>query len=66
MLLALSTSGRDRLAVLLALVTVACLGAAFMPGKGTHFLMPGPLASAHGAIENCGACPQLDSGRRGG
>jgi hypothetical protein len=49
-------SRRDRLAVLLALVTIACLGAAFLLGKGTHFLMPGPLASAHGAIENCSAC----------
>jgi hypothetical protein len=56
MLLALSSSGRDRLAMLLALVTVVCLGSAFVLGKGTHFLMPGPLASAHGAIENCGAC----------
>ncbi len=47
---------RDRLAVLLALVTVACLCAAFILSKGTHFLMPGPLASVHGAIENCSAC----------
>ncbi len=49
-------SRRDRLAVLLALVTVVCLSAAFFLAKGTQFLMPGPLASAHGAIENCGAC----------
>ena len=47
---------RDRLAVLLALVTVVCLGAAFLLSKGTQFLMPGPLTSAHGAIENCSAC----------
>jgi hypothetical protein len=47
---------RDRLAVLLALVTVVCLGSAFFLSKGTQFLMPGPLASAHGAIEKCGAC----------
>ena len=47
---------RDRLAVLLALVTVVCLGSAFFLSKGTQFLMPGPLASAHGAIENCSAC----------
>ncbi len=51
-----SGSRRDRLAVLLALVTVVCLGSAFFLSKGTQFLMPGPLASAHGAIENCSAC----------
>ena len=49
-------SRRDRLAVLLALVTVVCLGSAFFLAKDTQFLMPGPLASAHGAIENCSAC----------
>jgi hypothetical protein len=47
---------RDRLAVLLALVTVVCLGAAFVLAKDTQFLMPGPLASAHATIENCSAC----------
>jgi hypothetical protein len=47
---------RDRLAVLLALVTVIGLGAAFVLSKGTQFLMPGPLASAHGGIEKCSAC----------
>ena len=49
-------SRRDLLAVLLALVTVVCLGSAFILSKGTQFLMPGPLASAHGAIEKCSAC----------
>lgn len=49
-------SRRDRLAVLLALVTIACLGSAFFFSKGTQFLMPGPLASAHGGIESCSAC----------
>jgi hypothetical protein len=52
-------SRRDRLALLLALVTVVCLGAGFLLSKETQvlqFLMPGPLASAHGAIENCNAC----------
>ena len=49
-------SRRDRLAVLLALVAVACVGSAFFLSKGTQFLMPGPLASAHGSIEKCGAC----------
>lgn len=47
---------RDRLAILLALVTAACLGSTFFLSKGTQFLMPGPLASAHGAIEKCSAC----------
>lgn len=49
-------SPRDRLAAWLALVTVICLSATFVLSKGTQFLMPGPLASAHGAIENCNAC----------
>jgi hypothetical protein len=52
-------SRRDCLAVLLALVTIVCLGLAFFLSKDTQFLqflMPGPLASAHGAIENCSAC----------
>jgi hypothetical protein len=47
---------RDRLAVLMALVTVVCLGSALFLAKGMKFLMPGPLTSAHGAIENCNAC----------
>jgi hypothetical protein len=47
---------RDRLAVLLGLVTVLCVGLVFILAKGTHFLMPGPLSSAHGAIENCSTC----------
>jgi hypothetical protein len=49
-------SWRDRLAAVLALATVVCLGAAFLLSRDTQFLMPGPLASVHGAIENCGAC----------
>jgi hypothetical protein len=49
-------SRRDRLAVLVGLATIICLGAAFVLGRGTKFLEPGPLASAHGAIENCGSC----------
>lgn len=49
-------SRRDRVAVQLALVTAVCLGAALLLSKGTQILMPGPLASAHGAIENCSAC----------
>jgi hypothetical protein len=47
---------RDRLALLLALVTVACLGSALFLAKDTQLLMPGPLASAHGAIKDCSAC----------
>ena len=47
---------RDRLAIALALVTIICLGLVFFFAKGTQFLMPGPLTSAHGAIENCSAC----------
>ena len=49
-------SRRDRLAVLLGLVTLFCLGAAFILSQDTEFLMPGPLTSSHGAIENCSAC----------
>ena len=49
-------SQRDRLAMLLALVTVVCLGSALFLSKDTQLLMPGPLTSAHGAIENCNAC----------
>jgi hypothetical protein len=49
-------SQRDRLAVVLAFVTVLVLGAGLLVSKGTRVLMPGPLASAHGGIENCSAC----------
>jgi hypothetical protein len=49
-------SGRDLLAVLLALATVVCLGAAFFLAKDMKFLAPGPMTSAHGAIDNCNAC----------
>jgi predicted CXXCH cytochrome family protein len=47
---------RDRLAALIGFVTILCVGLAFVLAKGTHFLMPGPLSSAHGAIENCSTC----------
>ncbi len=49
-------SRRDRLAMRLALATIVCLGVAFLLSKGTTALMPGPLTSDHGAIENCSAC----------
>ncbi len=47
------------MALLLALVTILCLDAIFFLSKDTQFLqllMPGPLTSAHGSIENCSAC----------
>ena len=57
-------SRRDRLAKLLALVTIVCLGSVFFLAKGTTFLMPGPLTSAHGAIKSCSAChTQSGSGK---
>jgi hypothetical protein len=42
--------------VLLAVVTVVCLGSAFFLAKDMQFLMPGRLASVHGAIEKCSTC----------
>ena len=48
--------GRDRLARVLALATLVCLGAGLVLTHGTEMLMPGPLASAHGAIEACSTC----------
>jgi hypothetical protein len=53
---AIPVSSRDRLAMLLALGALFCLGAAFILAQDTEFLMPGPLSSSHGAIENCSAC----------
>jgi len=47
---------RDRFALLVALITVACTFAAFFLSKDTHFFMPGPLTSAHASIENCSSC----------
>jgi hypothetical protein len=47
---------RDRIAMLVAIVTVVGVGAAFFLASNMQFLMPGPLASAHAAIENCSAC----------
>jgi hypothetical protein len=49
-------SVRDRLAMLLGVVTIVCLGVTFLLARDAHFLMPGPLTSAHGAIEKCSAC----------
>jgi len=49
-------AARDRLAVLVAFVTALSLSAAFVMSKGKAFLMPGPMASVHGAIEDCASC----------
>lgn len=49
-------SQRDRLAVLVALATAACLILSLLVANDTRFLMPGPLTSAHGALKNCSAC----------
>ena len=51
-----SSAKRDRIASLLALLTVGALVLTFWLSGGTQFLIPGPLASAHGAIEKCSAC----------
>ena len=47
---------RDRVASVLAIVTLVCLGIVFALSKDTRFLMPGQLTSAHGVIEKCSAC----------
>ena len=47
---------RDRLAVLLAFMTIIGVGLTLSLAKDTQFLMPGPLTSAHGAIEKCSTC----------
>ncbi len=47
---------RDRVAVLLAVVTIIGIAVAFVCAKNTSFLMPGPLTSAHGVIKNCSGC----------
>ena len=40
----------------LGFATAIGLGAVFLFAKNPQFLMPGPLTSVHGAIENCSAC----------
>lgn len=47
---------RDRIAMLLAVATALCMVALFIFAKDRQFLMPGPLTSAHGAIESCSTC----------
>ena len=51
-----SSEKRDRIAVLMAVLTAGALVLTFILSGGTQFLMPGPLASAHGAIAKCSAC----------
>lgn len=53
---ATSQQRRDAIALLAAIITLAFSTVAFMLSKGTAALMPGPLASAHGAIEKCSTC----------
>lgn len=47
---------RDRISYWLTGVTLAGIALAFVFASGVGFLMPGPLTSVHGAIEDCGAC----------
>ncbi len=47
---------RDAVARKLALATVVGLCVALLFSKGAQFLMPGPLISAHSAIEKCSTC----------
>jgi hypothetical protein len=55
---------RDRIAALFAVLTAVFLAVVFFLAKDTGFLMPGPLTSAHGAIEKCSAChSQSGSGK---
>ena len=54
--LVLPVLSRDRFALLSALVAVVMTGTVIGFTRGTTFFMPGPLSSAHGAIENCSGC----------
>ena len=47
---------RDFVSYCLGGVAILGLVAAFFLANGTSFLMPGPLSSVHGAIEQCSAC----------
>lgn len=60
----LDTFTRDRIAVVTAVVTLAALTLAFILTKGTTFLTPGPLSSAHGTIENCSTCHAQSGGTK--
>ncbi len=52
----LSGWNRDRIANLIGIVAILCLGAALYFSDDTKLLMPGPLASGHSAIKECSAC----------
>nr|HPG88441.1 hypothetical protein [Hyphomicrobium sp.] len=55
---------RDRLAMIMAVMTAVGVALALVVSKGTQILMPGPLASVHGGIEKCSAChTQSGSGK---
>jgi hypothetical protein len=47
---------RDRYSYALGVLTLAGVVAAFIFTSGTSFLMPGPLTSVHGTIEDCKSC----------
>ena len=49
-------AARDRVAKFSAIATALVLVGVFVFAKGTQFLMPGPLISAHSAIGGCGTC----------
>lgn len=51
-----SSANRDRFATFVGVLTAAVLVLTFALSGGTQFLMPGPMTSAHGAIDNCGTC----------
>lgn len=53
----LSSALRDRIAILVAFLTIIGIGAAtsMMP-TSTRLLMPGPLTSAHASLQSCSAC----------
>lgn len=51
-----SASNRMRLAVSLALATLAALCTVFVVAGNNAFLMPGPLHSVHGSIDDCRMC----------
>ena len=57
-------SQRDRVAALFAFATAISLGSVFLLAKNTSFLMPGPLASAHGGIEKCSTCHSKSGTRK--
>ena len=49
-------ASRNRLAALVALVTMISLGCVFLFTSDNAFLMPGPLQSGHRSLDKCSAC----------